>query len=334
MTTTRQAVLAIWFLCLAGTAGAQDMPGSRDHPAIPRIDGTRIVGFTHSDYDEAFFITTMETRNLTGDTHEGERTRIMYVGGPGLSPLGVLRNYEKAFESMGSTTEQFSCRGNDCYSNLGQIFIWSKDNQMPSVFPSPQFLFRYSRALFKDQLYWFGTVDTEESRYYISVYSAIRSLPGFDKHQDLIGVDQNLVLLEIIEDTEFEAALKHVTAEDIGAQIDEAGHIALYGINFDTDSDEVRADSATAIREIAQALANDASLTLLVVGHTDNQGEVAYNHALSERRAASVVRMLVDSHGIASDRLIPLGVGMAAPVASNGTEDGRALNRRVELVRR
>lgn len=334
MITLRQFVFATALFCLSAGGVAQDMAGSRDHPAIPRIDGTRIVGFTHSDYDEAFFITTMETRELTGDTFEGERTRIMYVGGPGLSPLGVQRNYEKAFEKMGNTTEKFSCRGNSCYSNLGQIFIWAKNNQMPTVFPSPGYLFRYSTALFKDQLYWFGTVDTEDARYYISVYSAIRSAPGFDTHQEFIGVDQNLIVLEIIEDTEFEATLTHVTAADISAQIAESGHIALYGIHFDTDSADVRPDSSLAIDEIAKALKGDEGLQILVVGHTDNQGEVAYNQGLSERRAASVVKVLVDKHGIAGDRLFPLGVGMAAPVASNGSEDGRALNRRVELVQR
>jgi len=76
----------------------------------------------------------------------------------------------------------------------------------------------------------------------------------------------------------------------------------------------------------------DQSLTIYVVGDTDNQGEYDYNLNLSNRRAAAVVKALIDDHGIAQTRLIPVGVGPVSPVASNRTEEGQALNRRVELV--
>jgi len=69
-----------------------------------------------------------------------------------------------------------------------------------------------------------------------------------------------------------------------------------------------------------------------VVGHTDNQGELAYNESLSGRRAAAVVEALVSTHGIAPARLQSRGVGPLAPVASNATAAGQALNRRVEIV--
>ncbi len=75
------------------------------------------------------------------------------------------------------------------------------------------------------------------------------------------------------------------------------------------------------------------ALKVLVVGHTDTRGDLVYNQGLSERRASAVVEALAQ-RGIARDRLTPIGVGMAAPVASNDTEEGRAKNRRVELVKR
>ena len=110
--------------------------------------------------------------------------------------------------------------------------------------------------------------------------------------------------------------------------------INVYGLYFDTDKAELREDSRPQLREIASFLEDNQSIKVLVVGHTDNVGDLSYNQGLSERRAAAVVDELVADHGVNRQRLTPVGVGMAAPVASNLSESGRALNRRVELVRR
>jgi len=85
--------------------------------------------------------------------------------------------------------------------------------------------------------------------------------------------------------------------------------------------------------KIAKLLKSTPSLRLHVAGHTDNQGKSDYNPDLSRRRAASVVAELTGKHGIAANRLDAFGCGMYSPVASNDAEDGRAKNRRVELVR-
>jgi OOP family OmpA-OmpF porin len=83
----------------------------------------------------------------------------------------------------------------------------------------------------------------------------------------------------------------------------------------------------------AGAQTGDPNLKLLVVGHTDNVGGYDANMTLSDRRAAAVFQTLTSKHGIPAVRLRAVGVGMAAPVAPNETEAGRAKNRRVELVR-
>ncbi|MCW8857819.1 MAG: OmpA family protein, partial [Kangiella sp.] len=85
--------------------------------------------------------------------------------------------------------------------------------------------------------------------------------------------------------------------------------------------------------EIAKLLKDNSELKLLVVGHSDNQGDFDYNIDLSKRRAESVKQALVSNYGINAARLKPWGVGYAAPVASNKAEPGRAKNRRVELVK-
>jgi outer membrane protein OmpA-like peptidoglycan-associated protein len=125
-----------------------------------------------------------------------------------------------------------------------------------------------------------------------------------------------------------------VPAEDMGKGIGTDGHIALYGIYFDYDKADLKPDSKPQLEEIAKMLKADTALNVLVVGHTDNQGELAYNADLSKRRAESVVQALGKEYSIDAKRLTAQGVGMAAPVASNDAEEGRAKNRRVEIVKR
>lgn len=110
------------------------------------------------------------------------------------------------------------------------------------------------------------------------------------------------------------------------------GRVATQGILFDTDSDVIRPESTPTLREIGEMLQEHGDLSLLIEGHTDSQGDDAHNMDLSERRAESVVRYLVEEYGIAPDRLAAEGLGESNPVADNSTPEGRQQNRRVELV--
>jgi len=112
-----------------------------------------------------------------------------------------------------------------------------------------------------------------------------------------------------------------------------SGHAAVYGILFDTGKWDIKPESAKAIAEVAKLLKTDPALKLYVVGHTDNAGGVESNLKLSENRAEAVKQALVRDHGIAAVRLRAFGAAQFAPVASNDSEDGRASNRRVELVK-
>lgn len=111
-----------------------------------------------------------------------------------------------------------------------------------------------------------------------------------------------------------------------------AGHVAVGGIYFDTASAVLKPESSAAIGEIAKMLKGDPGIKVFIVGHTDTVGNIDTNLKLSRDRAESVVQTLTGKHGIAAARLKSFGAGPFAPVASNGNEDGRALNRRVELV--
>ncbi len=123
-----------------------------------------------------------------------------------------------------------------------------------------------------------------------------------------------------------------VTSEEMAKGIEESGRIALYGIFFDTDKTDIKPESVPTLEEIAKLMKALPELRVLVVGHTDNTGDREYNMGLSSRRAESVVKFLQDKFQIPATRMIPAGLGMLAPVASNRTEGGRANNRRVELL--
>lgn len=118
----------------------------------------------------------------------------------------------------------------------------------------------------------------------------------------------------------------------LAGDIKASGHAKVYGIYFDLDSYEIKSESEPTLQAIADLLKANSSLKIYVVGHTDMTGQLDYNMELSLRRAESVVDTLVNTHGIAADRIKAQGAGPLSPVSTNSTEEGRKLNRRVELV--
>jgi outer membrane protein OmpA-like peptidoglycan-associated protein len=121
-------------------------------------------------------------------------------------------------------------------------------------------------------------------------------------------------------------------AKQMAQEIKNTGKVALYGIYFDTDKAAVKPESASTLKEIAKFLKENASIKIYVVGHTDSAGDFNHNEKLSQARAQSVVAELTGKYGVAANRLKGYGVGPLAPVASNSTNEGKAKNRRVELV--
>lgn len=134
---------------------------------------------------------------------------------------------------------------------------------------------------------------------------------------------------------ETKAMEQHVVADaaSFANDLKASGHASVPGIYFDTGKAVVKPESKPALEEVAKLLKNDAALKLWVVGHTDSVGTVEDNMKLSQARAEAVAAELVSAHGIAAARLKGFGAGPLAPVASNDSEDGRAKNRRVEVVK-
>jgi OmpA-OmpF porin, OOP family len=122
-------------------------------------------------------------------------------------------------------------------------------------------------------------------------------------------------------------------AEAFSNDLKKTGHVAVYGIYFDTGQSVIKPESEAALSEIAKLLKKESGLKVNVVGHTDNVGSMDSNMKLSQARGESVVKVLITKYGIAADRMKGYGVGSLAPVAPNDTENGKARNRRVELVK-
>lgn len=134
-----------------------------------------------------------------------------------------------------------------------------------------------------------------------------------------------------VEEKPFQATIKPAQASALKAALDKDGHVALY-INFDFDKATLRPDAAPTMAEVLKLLKDNPDLKLSVVGNTDNVGAHDYNVKLSQQRAATVVAELVKG-GIAAARLTSAGDGPDKPIADNDSSEGRAKNRRVELVK-
>jgi len=139
-------------------------------------------------------------------------------------------------------------------------------------------------------------------------------------------------LVQIVEPKAMDTGKVTVDAGALARGLQAEGKIAIYGVYFDTGKSEVKPESKAQLDEMAKLLQSNASMRVFVVGHTDNQGALEGNLALSKARAQAVIDSLVKNYKIDAKRLAAAGVAGYAPVASNAADTGRARNRRVELV--
>jgi OmpA-OmpF porin, OOP family len=313
--------LALCAAVLASPATA-DVAGSADHPLIPRYEGSDIVRFESEAFTDFPLLTAsvassggLERNREAATVLEGRLTRITYRGPADRSTLEVMRNYEQALAAAGFTTI-FACGRDECG---GRNFNHAA---------SPRGYYMGFGEYHADQRYLAARLARPEGDVYAGLYVVLNQAGG--------GPDRGrpMIQLDVIELEPMEERMVVVEASQMERDLAADGRVAVYGILFDFDSDRMREDSRPQLGEIARLLTDNPSLEVLIVGHTDAQGSYEYNLDLSLRRARSVVAVLSGEFGIASARLTPVGVGMAAPVATNRTEDGRARNRRVELVER
>jgi outer membrane protein OmpA-like peptidoglycan-associated protein len=291
----------------AASAHAQtrDVAGAKDFPGIGRFGGSVITGYVVKDFDAARMQAAAFKDGQPADARrlEGRVTRIAYRTKPGPSILEVSRNFETQLAKAGFTTLLA------CDTDAGGAIPFT---EAVDALPVPQMWvdgFNYH--------YYAGRKEDGGREIYASVLVS-------QNNQD-ITAQLTIAELGAIEN-------KMVDAAAMAKGLGETGHIALYGIYFDTDKATLKPESRPTLEQIAKLLTTQPQLNVFIVGHTDNQGAYDYNVDLSRRRAEAVAAELARSYRIAPARLRTAGVGFLAPVGSNASDSGRALNRRVELV--
>lgn len=281
----------------AGTPSVQSAP--KPHPLIQPYAGSSIDSAPKvSSFEEYDLLTgrLVGGKPAPSKRVEGKLTTFYLNNPKDRSPLEIFRNYEAAFKEAGFAT-LYACRGPECGDQRG----------IEGVHYVP-----YS----------------DDSR-----YGAFARSDASGQVHVAMQVQPLYTYIAIVEGKPMDTGMAKVTADALGKDILKDGHAAVYDILFDTGKADVKPESAAALEQIALLLQKNPSLTLFVVGHTDNVGTLTGNLDLSKRRAAAVVTALTTKHGIAAARLKADGVGPLAPVATNDNDAGRAKNRRVELVK-
>src|SRR3954452_21963886 len=287
------------------SAQTRDVAGARDYPGIGRFRGSVITGYQVKDFDAALMQGAAFKDGKPADPRrlEGRITRIAYRTPTGPSILEVSRNFETQLAKAGFET-LLACDTDAC----GGIPF----TEAVEALPVPQM--------------W---VDGFNYHY----YAGHKSDGGRETYASVIAIENNGEVTAQLTIAELGAIQnKMVDAAAMAKGLGDAGHIALYGIYFDTDKAVIKPESRPTLEQIAKLLAGQPQLNVFIVGHTDNQGAYDYNLDLSRRRAEAVAAELVKNFRIAQPRLKTAGVGFLAPVGSNANDAGRALNRRVELV--
>lgn len=352
----RWLILALATVLGAGLAHADatipttDEDGSRDHPLLKRYEGALIVNYEAKAYDELTVpLSKLEPKEDERDGKnnrivaaekalqlEGAYTRLVYIVPAGRSPLEVLRNYQEEIKASGGEI-LYECKNTDCGGELaGNDFGGSTQSLMMTLYPTE----RITAPNFSNGN-CATTSNVTEQRFTAAKLAkdgneAVVAVLAYAAEDDLYCKEFNgrtFVMVVVLENKAREQKMVTVSAAEMQSAIASTGRIALYGIFFDFDKAEVKPESKPALDEIAKLLSDNPDLKVLIVGHTDNVGKFDYNIKLSDRRAKAVVEALKRDYGIDGARMRPAGVGMMAPTATNDTDDGRAKNRRVELVK-
>ncbi len=253
------------------------------------------------NFDRHFFIAGAKAIPVEGKIH---RDRFSLTAGPRTySDIEFRRNYENAIQALGGVkinTTQYSYEVMEAAGGRDALEKTNYAAPMNPDYPHDIYLIRQGGK-----------------EWWIDISTGSFPLHGYVVVLERQGMQQSVALLDA-------AAMKQA--------IDADGRVALY-INFDIDKATLRPDAQPIIAEIDKLLSADPALKLSIEGHTDNTGSADHNRQLSTARARSVLGALVGL-GVDPARLSSQGFGPDRPVADNGTEEGRAKNRRVELVKK
>jgi outer membrane protein OmpA-like peptidoglycan-associated protein len=305
----RTSIRTLFVACLlfglsAPFAAAQDHEGCTDHPLFNRMPNYDIyrcatVAFDAVDFAKPGLKQWDTDKPEDYESIEGKVFSISYTLKDGATPpsaLQVIRNFQNAVKAAGGTV-------------LGDFV---------NPFAAP-----VSNTMLKFM------VDSPGGTSY-NRYTNLKLTKGNTEYWVSVAVSQDYNDYNMIV-VERQAMAQDVSINELVDKLNNDGFITLY-INFDTNSSTIKPESYKTLDDAASVLKIASNLSILVGGHTDNVGSPEANMRLSEERAKAVMAALVQ-RGIAADRLTAKGFGQTQPIADNRLEDGRAKNRRVELVK-
>ncbi len=323
----------------------RDVHGAVDSPLTGRYEGSVLFAQTTKAFDEI----TLPSGPAQGKTFkpvdqkfaaivtaQGRVTRSVYIAPAGRSSLEVTANIVDALTAKGFAPV-FRCAANACGESF-EILKYSVDKPETHVLGQG---YEHLRVLFIKNTIFTHPTDIRYALYkkpspegdsYVAIYGAVHSGTSTEFQRALGG--RVGVLLEIVEPRAMDRKMVVVSASEIGGKVAAEGKAVFYGIEFDFDKADIKPQSEPQLAEMAKYLQANPQTQVFVIGHTDNKGTLDYNLGLSGRRADAVVKALAGTHRIDAKRMTPRGLGPLAPVATNRTDDGRAKNRRVELVER
>lgn len=321
---------------------AKDAAKSADSALVGRYEGAFIVGQTKKAFDEL----TLPNGPAQGEeyaddkkftstmTVQGRVTRTLYVAPQGRSSLEVFANYVEDLKAKGFTIA-YECAKEACGPSF-KLLSYNWNNKASLVVSEEADTLRgmASQAMFDsviDPRYALLKSGEAGNETYVSVLAAQNQGGSFGDMsqalQDRVGV-----LLQIVEPKAREQKIVTLSADEIGADLANAGRVVLYGIFFDFDKAVIKPESQEQIDQMVAYLDGNPDVKVYVTGHTDNQGGLDYNLKLSGARAIALTKALAKA-GVDAKRMTPKAVGPLAPLASNDEEEGSAKNRRVELVK-
>ncbi len=311
-------------ISLSSVALAQraDVAGSADHPLVGRYEGAKITYYQTKAYEELSLPWKVQERSDRQEeawqsTVAGKLVSIRYEGPAGRSILEVMRNYEAALKAKGFEIEFVCTSGRQCAPGRSAASFWDAGRGgigLPTTWDTSVYLLAEKPA--------------ESGKVTVA-------LLGVETQGGNAKMPIPHVAATIIEGRPMETdKIRVIGAAEMEQTIARDGRIAIHGILFDIDKADIKPESATQIEQLAALLKRSPDLEILIVGHTDATGAYEHNLSLSARRAKAVLDALASRHGVESRRLTAAGAGMMAPVASNRSEEGRARNRRVEIVER
>ncbi len=272
-----------------------------DHELISPYQGSVLRERADETFNTYQRIVGAGVGGAVSETVEGRISRLRYDNPKGRSTLEIERNYRQALEGRGLMVD-FQCVGRQACSPNRQP-SWASINGL-------------NLGVGSDIRYFTGRLPAGTGHVFLSV-----------------AINPQRTFLHIAEPSDMQSGLVKVDIVALASALEAQGKVDLPGIFFDSGTARLQDSSDPALDAAALLLQQRPSLLINVVGHTDNQGGDAFNLNLSRQRAEAVVNALA-SRGVDASRLGSRGMGMALPVADNATEEGRARNRRVELVRR